>query len=598
MLSVGTIVSGYRIEAPLGEGGMATVYEANQVALDRVVALKVLAKRFGDDPGFQERFQRECQIQARLDHPHIVPIYAAGESEYGLWLAMRLVKGPTLRELLLARRLSPEQTLSLLAPIAEALDVAHDRGLIHRDITPQNILVEENEHPYLSDFGITRGRGDRSLTQTGQFLGTLDYVAPEQIRDEPTFAATDTYALGAVLFECLTGRVPFDKASDAAVLYAHLSEEPPRAGEVGESLPRALDRVLRKALAKRPADRYDRASELIAETARALESPRPERPHPVSGDGGGSGTRRRAAALLASTAAVLIAFALGMLTSGEAKSDTRDFVSGSLAVGVPRGWTAAKVGKSPIAGLPLESPAVLSSGREGQTVTVGISGATGKRLLPPTLHPRSASGEPVALGDLEALRYRRLNEPGSGAELAVFAVPTQSGVATVTCRPDAGNRSFFDLCQRIASTLRVVRGAAYPLGPSPTLASGLRRQLTHLDRRRAKLMKRLASAESATGQAASSAALAAAFRDAARGLASLVITPQSAVGQAAVVGALRSARNAYKDLASAALDEDSSAYDSAAGTVARAEDHLDRSLRSLEHLGYRIGALASLWRGR
>jgi serine/threonine protein kinase len=585
MLAAGTVVSDFRVEALLGEGGMAMVYEAHQVSLDRTVALKVLASRLGDDPGFRERFRRECQIQARLDHPHIVPIHAAGNSDYGLWLAMRLVRGPTLREVLLAERLSPARALGLLAPIAAALDVAHESGLIHRDITPQNILIERNEHPYLSDFGITRGRGDRSLTQTGQFLGTLDYVAPEQIRDEPTTATADIYSLGAVLFECLAGRVPFDKNTDTAVLWAHVHEDPPEASRVDASLPKALDPVLGKALAKRPGDRYTRASDLIADAVKALDPPR-SRPAPPAEREGRERRSLRLVALIASLAIGLTALSFGAMSSGNAGTDTRRVVSGDLAVDVPRSWTVSKVRESPIEGLPLEDPAVLSAG-QGQTVTIGMSEAIGKSLLPRGLRsPGDPDGEPVALGDLEALRYPDLSSQGPG--LAAFVVPTEGGVATVSCRPGARRPSFFEACQRLASTLDLVEVKAFPLGPSPAFADGLRRRLTVLHRRRARLTKRLAAAGTADGQAAVASDLGTAFRRAARGLASLSVTPQSAGGQASVVGGLRGVHDAYRALAAAAAREDAAGYTDAARTVGRAEDRVDRRLQGLEQLGYRV----------
>ncbi len=585
MLPAGTIISDFRIEDLLGEGGMATVYEAHQVSLDRTVALKVLAARLGDDPDFQERFRRECQIQARLDHPHIVPIHAAGNSQYGLWLAMRLVRGPTLRELLLAEPLPPARALILLAPVAAALDVAHDSGLIHRDITPQNILIERNEHPFLSDFGITRGRGDRSLTQTGQFLGTLDYVAPEQIRDEPITTTADIYSFGAVLFECLAGRVPFEKKTDTALMWAHVHEEPPLVSQVNPSLPKALDPVLGKALTKLPGDRYARASDLIADATKALSPPPNRRPPPPEEEEGRS---LRLVALISSLAVGLAALVFGAMSIGSADTtDTRRVVAGDLAVEIPRDWTVSKVRQSPIVGLPLEDPAVLSAG-QGQTVTIGMSGATGKSLLPPGLPPPAApDGEPVALGELEALRYSDLPTEGSSPGMGVFVVPKEGGVATVACRPGAQGPSFFDACQRIASTLELVEGRAYPLGPSPAFARALRRQLTILDRRRSKLTKRLDAAETADEQAAVASGLKAAFRRAARGL-SFHITPQSAAGQASVVGGLRAVRSAYAELAAAATREDADGYANAARIVKRTEERLDRRLRSLERLGYRV----------
>jgi serine/threonine protein kinase len=594
---------------------MATVYEAHQVSLNRVVALKVLAQRVGSDPAFRDRFRRECEAQAGLDHPNIVPIYAAGESEYGLWLTMRLVKGPTLRELLTEKGLSPDQALELLTPVARALDVAHEHGLIHRDITPQNILVDERGHPYLADFGITKGRGDRSLTRTGQFVGTLDYVAPEQIRDESTGAATDVYSLTAILFECLTGRVPFDKKSEAAVLYAHIAESPPRACELESALPEAIDRVLEKGLAKQPFDRYPRASDLIEAAEEALENhgdqPEPEAlvvsPEPSHPSGNGDlpppstapkGPRPMPRRLLALVplALLLVAavFGLGMLTDGASDAGPTRVSAGNLTVDLPPAWTAVKSRRSGVPGLRLADPVVLKP-RESPgdaSVVVGLSSAIGKTLLPPALRrtPEGpAKGTPVSLGTLEALGYLDLDTPGSTDPLAVFASPTDSGVATVACRPHRRGTEFSETCQRLASTLELNRGKAFPLGPSPALAAVLRRQFATLTERRAALRRRLDAAGKAERQAAISSELATAFRRTAHTLSTRQVTPQSAAGLAGVVGSLRSTRDAYKELATAARREDAGAYERAKAKVAEGENMVDRRLVNMRRLGYRVG---------
>ncbi len=266
----GTEVAGYRIESVLGYGGMGIVYEATQLSLNRIVALKILSPQFGADLGFRERFRREGQIQAAIDHPHIVTVYEAGELPDGLFLAMRLVRGGTLKDMIVARQLEGARTLRLLKPIADALDTAHEADLIHRDIKPQNILVGTREHAYLADFGLTKGSDHSSLTKTGQFVGTIDYISPEQIRGEPTQAASDIYSLAAVLYECLAGVVPYAKSSDAAVLYAHLSDPPPRVTDQRPELPPALDEVIVRAMAKDPADRHASAVELIQEAERAF----------------------------------------------------------------------------------------------------------------------------------------------------------------------------------------------------------------------------------------------------------------------------------------------------------------------------------------
>jgi len=177
-LEKGTTFAGYRIEGVLGQGGMGVVYEATQLSLNRTVALKLLATNLGEDDAFRERFRREGLLQAAIEHPNIVTVYEAGESDHGLFMAMRLVRGPNLKDMVLARELDAGRSLRVLRPIAAALDTAHEAGLIHRDIKPQNILVGGRDHAYLADFGLTKAAGEKGLTKTGQFVGTHDYISP------------------------------------------------------------------------------------------------------------------------------------------------------------------------------------------------------------------------------------------------------------------------------------------------------------------------------------------------------------------------------------------------------------------------------------
>jgi hypothetical protein len=270
-LEKGTTLAGYRVEGILGQGGMGVVYEATQLSLDRTVALKLLATNLGDDDAFRERFRREALIQAGIEHPNIVTVYEAGESDHGLFMAMRLVRGPNLKDMILSRELDAGRALRILRPISEALDSAHESGLIHRDIKPQNILVGGRDHAYLADFGLTKVSGEKGLTKTGQFVGTLDYISPEQIRGKDATASSDIYALAAVLYEALTGIVPFPKDSEAAVLYAHMSDEPPSVSEARPELPNALDDVIRRAMSKEPEQRPQSASALMDDAERAFD---------------------------------------------------------------------------------------------------------------------------------------------------------------------------------------------------------------------------------------------------------------------------------------------------------------------------------------
>jgi serine/threonine-protein kinase len=263
---VGTELAGYRLEALLGRGGMGAVYLAEDAALGRKVAVKLLAPALTDNQRFRDRFLRESQIAASLDHPHVVPIYGAGEADGQLFLAMRYVEGSDLRELL-AREgpLAPERALALLAQVAGALDAAHARGLVHRDVKPGNVLVAAPaEHCYLADFGLTKQTASVSgLTGTGELVGTVEYVSPEQIRGDPVDARSDVYSLACVLYECLAGKSPFERDSEVATLWAHVNEPPPALGI-------DLDELLARALDKSPAARPATCGALIGEAREAL----------------------------------------------------------------------------------------------------------------------------------------------------------------------------------------------------------------------------------------------------------------------------------------------------------------------------------------
>jgi serine/threonine protein kinase len=270
VLPSGARVAGYEVEGVLGRGGMGIVYEAREPALGRQIALKILALTTGMDDSFRERFRREGRIQAAIDHPNIVAVFEAGEWEEALFIAMALVRGANLKDLTIAGGLEAERALRLLTPIAGALDAAHAAGLTHRDVKPQNILVGAGDHPFLVDFGLTKGLGDTGLTRAGEFVGTIDYTAPEQIRGQPATGVADVYSLGAVLYECLTGSVPFPRPIDAAVMYAQLSEPPPLVTEERPELPPAIDEVVRRAMAKDPQERHATPSELMRDAGRAL----------------------------------------------------------------------------------------------------------------------------------------------------------------------------------------------------------------------------------------------------------------------------------------------------------------------------------------
>jgi serine/threonine protein kinase len=721
MLTPGTQVAGYRIEGVLGHGGMGIVYSARQLALERLVALKILAPQLSLDESFRQRFRREGQIQAAMDHPHIIPVYEAGEIDGALFITMRLVRGPTLKDLIVARQLEGARTLRILKPIAQALDAAHDVDLIHRDIKPQNILVGLHDHPYLADFGLTKGTNEVGLTRTGQFVGTTDYVAPEQIRGEAASAATDVYSLAGVLYECLTGVVPYAKPSDAAVLYAHMIESPPLVTDQRPDLPAALDEVIARGMAKDPTARHARASDLVNAAERAfgrriraaitppgpLEVPeetgirfpeekiathqtrvrpvpepaeeppappteeqaaaperepaspvtsvRPLREAPAVRDAesitaaaeasnvvafpaapetllsptaptplaplptredtparlsarpapvparppSGEQPRSRAPLVLVVAAVALLAVAAGFLVGGRGASSpapsrpalANSASSDALDLSFPETWRRST--RPPvIEGLDLARPVALSAGAGGAGVVAGRTSATGPALLPAAfvkgLTDRPAA-ERVRLGASQALRYRGLRSAASGPALTVFAVPTSRGVATVACHAPAAAAAAFEAdCERVAASLKLSGAKGYALGPQAGYARGADRALTALAAARARDRRALASARTQGGQGKLAGALATDHDRAADALARLEVSPADATAHAALVAAVRRARDGYARMTRAAGRHDAKGFATGERAVHDGDARLRKALAGLKDLGYEI----------
>lgn len=265
-LRPGSDFAGYRIESVLGEGGMGVVYEAVESSLDRRIALKLIAGDATRDPLFRDRFAHESKIAAKVEHPNVVPVYAVGEEDGVAFMAMRLIGGLDLgRKIAELRRLEPADAAGLIAQVAAGLDAIHTAGLVHRDVKPSNILLggdEGREHAYITDFGLAKQVAQTTdLSRTGQVVGTLDYLSPEQIEHRGVDAATDVYALGCVLYKALTGSAPFVRDTDAAVMWAHVNSDPPAPSDFA-GVPPAFDPVISRALAKRSEDRYPSAGDL------------------------------------------------------------------------------------------------------------------------------------------------------------------------------------------------------------------------------------------------------------------------------------------------------------------------------------------------
>jgi serine/threonine protein kinase/DNA-binding SARP family transcriptional activator len=396
-LQPGTEVAGYRIERTLGRSGMSVVYLAEHDWLQRKVALKVLAPQLAEDERFRDRFVRESRLAASLDHPNVIPIFEAGASGGDLFIAMRYVEGTDLRTLLReGGPLEPGRAVAIIRQVAAALDAAHEQGLVHRDVKPGNVLLarqrgsEAGGHVYLSDFGLTkRSASDSGITGTGQFVGTLDYAAPEQFKGGTPDERTDVYSLGCVLFECLTGEPPFTSENDAGLMYAHLQEPPPSVTRSKPGLPRAIDGVVAKAMAKAPLDRYSAAGALANEAAHALG---------VAGDASSGVTSQQRAfrpvlPAIAVAVALLAGIVLASVFRNESQQVAEESPASSPAVANPTPDPAFRTVHRP---LEPEEERLLSSIPEGESSD-----------CLPLDRPEPVQGELAALvchaGDVEVL---------------------------------------------------------------------------------------------------------------------------------------------------------------------------------------------------
>ncbi|MDT5234424.1 MAG: hypothetical protein QOF47_411 [Mycobacterium sp.] len=285
---LGTRFGPYELNSLIGVGGMGEVYRAYDTSKDRTVAVKVLRADMAADPGFQERFRRESRMAARLQEPHVIPVHDFGDIDGALYIDMRLVEGASLKDELVANgALDPSRAASIIAQVAAALDAAHSDGLVHRDIKPENVLLTPDDFAYLVDFGIAHGGGDPSMTTTGLVIGSCAYMSAERFDDGPVGPPADVYSLTCLLYECLTGRPPFETGDLRQLMIAHVFSPPPRPSIMRRGISRAFDDVIAKGMAKKPSDRFSSTGELAkAATAAALgvqaPSTAPARPNPPS----------------------------------------------------------------------------------------------------------------------------------------------------------------------------------------------------------------------------------------------------------------------------------------------------------------------------
>jgi hypothetical protein len=629
----GTLVAGYRIDAVVGRGGMGVVYEATQLSLQRTVALKLLSAELSDDPAFRARFRREGLLQAGLDHPHIIPVYEAGESEHGFFLAMRLVRGPNLKRLITSGTLSPVRALNILDQVAEALDGAHDAGLIHRDVKPQNILVAPRDHAYLADFGLTKAPDADSITQTGQFLGTLNYMAPEQIRGERSSSRTDVYSLGGVLYECVTGEVPFPRDSEAAVMYAQLQDAVPRVSRLRDDVPEALDEVVERALSKEPGERQASASALLAQARRALgaragaetlpaavpgpdgafeptayagtqalpgwtpapdgtlASPRPARVAPAQAP-------RRRARLGVAVLAALVALGAapaGLLlgrASGGTDGARRTVIGAAVALDLPEGWRPGTL-REAIPGLQIRRPVGGLAGPSGASGLIGGELAVWEPSMLPLAFRRRLERGPVAaqrvrLGPLEAYRYAGLRTNGLKGLLDLYLVPTTGGVATVACvGAPPGGATVLRGCAEAAASLRLRGRRAFAVPPRTAFVVAVKAAMDELIRKRDTLRNRLRYATTRDVQVTATADLSGAYKTAARELARIRRSPPERSVMARLVAGMYRARNGYMAMTRGALIVDRLAFKRGSIEARLGEADVNRALDQFVRLGFR-----------
>jgi streptogramin lyase len=429
-LRVGEEFAGHLIEAEIGRGGMGVVYRVTHIALDRERALKAIVPALSADPKFRRRFERESRLAASIEHPNVIPIHHAGEEDGVLYLAMRLVEGRDLRAMIGSEgRMEPTEVARIVSAVAAALDAAHARGLVHRDVKPANVLIEQRDERgrvFLTDFGISRVSGSGgTFTSTGEFLGSVDYVAPEQIEGEEVDGRADAYSLGCVTYHALTGEPPFPRENDLARLFAHANAERPRASASIPGLGDPVDAVIARAMAIEPAERYQTAGAFADDVAGALGGAavrqRAAVPHGARNRAPTRGLRRPgrrtvsaviAAAIAALAAAVALFVVLGSDDGGGDDEGPQPAVAATV-----------DVGRGPI-GLTVGDINVWVAGRDAGEL-YGIDPATNQQAGPPT----PIEGDPTAVAVGHGSIWV-VNDPGNsvvrldpGEGIAPVAIP-------------------------------------------------------------------------------------------------------------------------------------------------------------------------------
>jgi hypothetical protein len=614
-------IEGYDILEEIGRGGMGRVYLAVQRSLNRRVAVKVLSSHLSEDLGFRARFRREAEVQSNLDHPNVVGVYDFGEVDGKLYLVLQYIEGDNLREILKREELAPERTIELLEQAAAALDATHAVELVHRDVKPHNILVSPGGRAYLADFGLTRTATDTSLTPSGQVAGTVQYIAPEQIAGGVPTSAADVYALSAVLYECLTGVVPFPRGATMAILFAHTHEPPPRASALRPELPSTLDDVIVRGMAKVPAGRPRSAGLLVALARSALGDGSstvvsgiglafPDMPDRAStSDEPGSSAdevpaspasrtvSRRARAVLVVLAVVAVAAGVlvgraGLAAHAAPAARTAGVANARLGLRYAAPWQRTSPATIP-GGLALRDTIALRHGDDGLRLTAGIGQVQGATLLPSDLRARLsgdvAPDDRVLIGGHGAIRYTDLSVVGSPVHMTLLAVPTSDGVAYVVCESTSAlSARKQSACDAVAQTLRVRGRQAVALAPDPGYGKALSAQLDTLDAGRSAALSSLRRAKVRGAQVRALQGFRAPCAKVESTVRAMEPGPQIALPHHGVVAAVRGLCDAYSALARAAGEPDAPAYDAARARERSAVRAVRSAVAALAQGGYDV----------
>jgi hypothetical protein len=646
LLRPGDVLGGFRVEDVIGIGGMAIVYRAEQLSLGRPVALKVLSGKLTADPIFRERFRREGTHAAALEHPHIVPVYDSGEQDGELYLAMRLVEGTNLAELIQTRGLTADQTVELLRPIAGALDTAHAAGLIHRDVKPQNVLITSDGHPYLADFGVAKGSNTYGLTATGGFVGSVNYASPEQIKGLTLTPASDVYALTAVLYQCLTGEVPYPRETDAGIMHAHLSEPPPTLPSAA-GVDSEFHTVLARGMAKDPGARYGHAGDLMnaaalcvqrlpgdlrgavpafptvqpelsgpprITTGRAAETEvivaerlaqirgaveetsadrrrEPPAPEPAV-EASPRRTPKALAAALSGSLLAIAAVAALLVSMHGGKAQPSTFAAGHLRLTGMTGWRKAG---GAIEGLALAPSVTLHD--DSTTIYAGRLTAPGSVAASAPAALISADGSPQSstLVTLPLGRARRYVWPEArGPALVLTVASSSAGELALACTSSnaASETMLLSRCQAVARRARVLNAHVEYPGADPGVARWIAAALA----RRATPSTVAARTQlgSLPSRATAVRTVAADDESALRALGEPSSSSRYAAAIAAVASALRQEHAALELTATAASASKRSTYEAARRQVSSAGTALQRSLRALASLGFAVPTVRSL----